>query len=254
MKKLLSLVVLLPLLVVISLEAHDLDGDGKNSILIPINVMDPTPGAHGTSWVTELWFHNGAAVPVRLRECGIVGPPCGGVIYEPGVTVNVYDDFTEEERRAPLLLRFGATEPWYTFSSRLYELSRAAQPAGVYVPVVREEEFFTEPKRFVGIPGDATVRTAVRFYDVTSPFGPRAAGARIEVFDLDGNKLGEHVTPVSESIFLRFAEVHDIASLISGLPERFDLRVSPIPADLTFWALVSVTDNETQQVLLINAD
>lgn len=252
MKKLLSLTALLTLLVVVPVQAHDLDGDGKISILIPINVMDPVPGAHGTAWVTELWFHNGAEVPVRLRECGIVGPPCGGVVYEPGVTVKVYDDFTEEQRRLPILIRVGATEPWYTFSSRLYELSRAAQPAGVYVPVVREEEFFREPKRFVGIPGDATVRTAVRFYDLST--GLLAEGARIEVFDLAGEKIGEHVAPVAESIFVRVVEIHDIASVIPGLPERFDVRVSPIPEGLTYWALVSVTDNETQQVLLITAD
>ena len=251
--KLLLSIALLVLSISPPLQSEDLNGDNFISYLVPINVADPAPGAHGTTWVTELWFRNGSEVPVRLWECFLIGPPCGTQIYEPGLTQKVDADLLEESRRQPL--HFRVSNPFletdYAFSSRLFELSKSAQPAGIHIPVVREDDFFTKPERFLAVPGGPAFRVAVRFYDLS---GRSAEAARIEVFDLDGRKFGEHIAPAAARPSMKLVEIHDLGSVIAGLPERFDIRVSPGPADLVYWALVSVTDNETQQVLLITAD
>lgn len=150
----------------------------------------------------------------------------------------------------------------FNFSSRLVELSRHTQPAGVHMPVVREDHFFTQSARFVGISGSNSNRVAVRVYD---PRRRRGSQVKIEVIDANGSLKAEtiltlHYTdPPSPLIPEREPGYNAIHDLVAALPQlatvpRYDIRVTPLTANMEFWALVSVTDIETQQVLLVTAD
>lgn len=146
-------------------------------------------------------------------------------------------------------------------SSRLLELSRRAQPNGIDVPIVREDQFLTGPSMFLGIPSDSQVRTRVRVYD---PRRRRGSTVRVEVVDNHGNVIGETglvpgddpaIThqPFPAYPYPGFAVIPDVASLFPQIDtvDRYHLRVTPLTPGLEYWAFVAVTDVETQHLLLI---
>src|SRR5581483_5335203 len=145
--------------------AQDVNGDGLTTFLIPINVPQPVPGARGTLWQTELWIHNGLSLPVSVfPPCDIL--PC---IEPPQHAPHVTEQLQPVETASSIgPYIFNLANPAsqdVTFSSRLFELSRHTQPAGVEMPVVREDRFYTAPARFIGISGSSASRVALRVYD-----------------------------------------------------------------------------------------
>ena len=138
-------------------------------------------------------------------------------------------------------------------SSRLFELSRHAQPAGIELPVVREDEFFTLPVRLIAVPGNPAFRAALRVYD------PRRVGGsvRVEIIDPADVVIAQAVLPLipPDHPFLDAPGMAFIGDIGAVFPEtrarsRYDVRITPIGMT-EFWAFVSVTDNDTQQVFTI---
>lgn len=235
--------------------AQDTNGDGLTTFLVPISTPDALPGAYGTLWQTSLWLHNGSSQSLRLRDCGnVIGPPCDRPIYEPGTT-----------RQVSALERFSAAGPVLFYvpadiagdillSNRLFELTRNSQPAGVHIPIVREDRFFRSATRFIGIPNAPDSRVTLRVYDPRRKVG---STVRVEIFDTDDRRLA------SRDVSLNYASspadpgtavVNDLTSVFPNLPPVFDIRVSAVTPGMEYWAMVSLTDNRTQQALLVLAD
>ena len=239
--------------------AQDVNHDGAVTYLLPVNVPDLVPGAFNTTWKTELWIHNGSLSTVNFSKCGQYVPPCALELHNPGTTELAFRVETGQSSGSlvfdiPMTVPDNiVVAPELTFSSRLFELSRGTQPAGVEIPVVREDRFLTAATRFIGIPGDSAFRAALRVYD------PRRSGSatvRVELFAPDGTRRGEatlslagNTNPFSPGS----ATVTDLRSLFPQATElaRYDLLLTPLTAGLEYWAMTSVTDNTTQQVFLI---
>ncbi|MEO8034931.1 MAG: hypothetical protein ABI837_10920 [Acidobacteriota bacterium] len=257
---------ILMLLGITALHAQAVDGSGETTILIPISMLDPVPGAHGTLWKSELWVHNGLADSLTLKPCGFISPLCSLPLHLPGTTEQAFPSETLSQRGSLLITNIpAALAADVVLSSRLFELSRNAQPAGIALPVVREDHFFTKPSRFIAISSHPSLRAAIRIYDpsvlgVNDPRMREGRSLRLEVFAPDGRSLGASNAALEyrdvQTEASGFATIYDLAAMfpqVRGVA-RYDVRVTPLTPGMVYWAFVSVTDNDTQQVMLITAD
>ena len=241
--------------------AQDTNGDGRITYLVPINVPQPIPGAVGTTWQTELWVYNGSNSPINIRGCLNLAIPslCQGIPLHPvGVTEKAfsYETVDQDSTFRSFIFDLFPSQMNVVVKSRLYELSRHTQPAGIELPVIREDRFFRTASRFIGINGTAAFRAALRIYDARA----RANDAfRVEFFRSDGSLILDSVqvlSPGSEFVRPSSAAILDLAQAFPQLTgvDRYDIRVTPISPGIDYWAFVSITDQETQQVLLVTAD
>jgi hypothetical protein len=124
------------------------------------------------------------------------------------------------------------------------------------MPIVREDRFFTAPVRFIGIPASAASRVALRIYD---PRRHPASQVRVELIHTNGSPIADTVLTLQDSSTKWEPGVGSILDLAASFPQlrnvdRFDIRVTPLTPGMEYWGLVSVTDWDTQQVILITAD
>jgi len=108
------------------------------------------------------------------------------------------------------------------------------------------------------VPTDGNFRESLRIYDVDSASDSLF---HVEIFDeTTGQRIVDDIRPVQPSPDPGPASfvpsVVEISSLTSTYPEAFTARsvaitVTPLRSSTRFWAFVSVTNNETQQVTTI---
>ena len=247
------------------LAAQDVNGDGHVTYLVPLNVPSAVSGAYASQWETELWVYNGSSSPYNIQGCpglNVGGTSlCQGVpFHSPGVTEKAFPYETGEDSPGVLnafTFDVSPANAGVVVKSRLYEISKHAQPAGVEIPVVPEDAFFTEASRFIAVPNNVGLRVALRIYD---PMHTAGSAARVEIFDENGTALASTVLPLIpqtiDAISPGYAAILDIGSAfpqLSGV-DRFDIEVTPLTAGMRYWAFASVTDQSTQTVLLVTAE
>ncbi len=245
--------------------AADIDGDGYERILIPLAINgQTTPGAFGTQWTGRLWLYNAAP-----RAVGIAGPRChspGCGIYEAGHMGILGHGPTTSQPEVGLVLRPRSDDaPHLTFSSRLWETTRMGQPRGIDLPIVREGNFFAGPVAFLGVPADSGVRVALRVYNPwVEPRSSVAGADRVAVEFLDANGVALATTeltltvpgnPAERPDYPGFAAIHDARAAFPQLAgtDVLHIRVRPVVPGAQYYAMVSVTDNETQTVAIVTA-
>jgi hypothetical protein len=220
-----------------------------DQVLIPVYVPNPSPGAHGSLWQTDLLVHNPTASPIRQTMCpGWVGGI--GFVHEPLST--------KVPRVGWLAIPaiFDCFESRIEWSLRVRDLSRQALTWGTEIPVIREPELM-EIVSLVGVPTDSRFRQTLRVYSWRAEKNPVFS---VQAFAEDGSMLLERklatVWPIDS--YPGFAEVMDIVEHHPELAtsERVTLRVTATTAGgpEPVWAFVSVTNNETQHVTLITPD
>jgi hypothetical protein len=252
-----------------ALSASDTNGDGLEIILIPIafGQGNELAGLQGTRWRGEVWLHNEASQSVDLQHL----VPClfteaCTATYPSGYTDRLTVGLVGAPDHGILLSPSAAVAQQLTFSSRLFEISRGAQPLGVDVPVVHEDQFLRTTTYLLGLPGGAKVRTSLRIYD------PRREGNRnpettvlVEILRPDTPLTNSGtvvaalpittVTPPFSygGLAPGYAAIYDLAAAFPAIAELdyFHIRLTPIKSGTEFWAMASATDNETQQVVLI---
>lgn len=232
-------------------------------ILLPLAFKSDVSvrGANATMWTGSVFVHNASADPVPLRtEC-----VNGGFLCEPALPPG----FTGEYARVPddpdggLLLTVSSQyASAITFSNRILETSRHAQPQGFQVPVVHTKDFVTGETNLLALP-TVGVRTALRLYDPLGTGNAHQMTFAITAVSDDGTALGTITLtttfrPVADSLDPYrpgFAAIYDVAAAMPSVVTvpRYHLRIKPLGAnaDDAYWAMGSVTDNDTQQVLLV---
>ncbi len=245
----------------------DIDADGFERILVPLAIMTHlVPRAHGTQWTGNIWLDNQADTTVGLsgiRGCNF--PGCG--LYQPGhVGALNNGPLTDRPEVGLVLMTNAATASRLTLSSRLWETSRAGQPRGIDLPIVREGSFFHDRKTFLAIPIDAGVRASLRIYNpwAADP-GSSVVGARevdVQILSATGQTLVSTRLypvivggPIDRSDYPGFAAIHDLLAAFPQLGghENVHVRVAPVVPDAQYYAMVAVTDNVTQTVSIITA-
>jgi hypothetical protein len=147
-------------------------------------------------------------------------------------------------------------------NSRVYDVARQEQTAGAEIPVVREEEFTSEPMSIVGIPVAPHYRHTLRVYDLDAIEGTQV---RIHVYVNDETTprvsvlRGLTVPPYASPLpplypafpgYLQL-ELGQLLPLPAGGTVRIDIE--PTEERRKLWSFVSVTNNETHHVTTFSA-
>jgi hypothetical protein len=242
---------------------EDTNGDGIVNALIPVVVeIGEVAGAYGSRWTTEVWIHNGTANTLRAIQRNLADPDCP--FPEQPCPPNAV---AGETRRAILyshqadwgtvLLFTKDDAPHITLSARLLELSRRAQPNGINLPVVWEDQYLRKPVQLLSVPTADTSRVALRVYD---PRLQRGSTVIVDFLALNGDIIASTTMSPGNNILSEpvpaFAGINDLVAAFPALRayDRFDIRLTPATPGMEYWAFAAVTDRDTQHVLLITPD
>lgn len=245
---------------VLTIAAPALLASDPETILLPIAFQPGVTrsGLRGTAWQGELWLRNSSSARIALSSVGCLFNECNFAYYPANYEGLVTEPLDGDPDGGFLLTPRQADLPALTFSSRVIEVAKHAQPQGLELPVVREAAFLSGSRELLGVPGGDAVRVALRLYDPRRRQNP---SVQVEIVDsTTGEVRGK------ESVFLvvpaiapfgvlrpGFAVIYDLGGLFPVIKTlaRFHVRVTPI-GWTEYWAMVSVTDNETGQVLIIS--
>ena len=269
LRVLLTLILLLPSLVAIASHTGQRE---YTRFLVPL-IARNVPGAHGSLWTVDTWIHYDGETEAFILPT----PFCLGILCPDGLTV--------EPGLAPFRLEHpGLGEPGllvhvesdhgddFQFSSRVQDVSRSAVTAGAAVPVVREDAMHTGTVRLLNVPVDEVFRSTLRVYalpdlregevEVRYYLMPVFGGSsvdlrrvllreeRVTLRDPAANEIPRRVG--SAVLGPLFAETENVAAF-PELPvgSAIWIEVVPVTPGLRIWAMVSITNNVTQQVTLV---
>ncbi|HEV2721999.1 MAG TPA: hypothetical protein VG323_18405 [Thermoanaerobaculia bacterium] len=216
-------------------------------VLVPI-AADLVPGANGTRWSTELWVRNDAdhAVPIDPEYCSFIGSwhPCSEPVTR--IAANSTVQLTGRgDAQYPYALLFPPLQDADSlhYSIVVRELSTGQMAA---VPAVRDRDRRTGRTVFPAVPNDAGHRAALRLYSgantITVSIVDSATGTVLEARTI------RQFFPTDFDTSLTLVSVADlfVTPELRG-HERLDVIIDTLPYD-RYWALLTLTDNATQQV------
>jgi len=218
-------------------------------ILFPVSFQGP--GALGSQWVTENFISSDTTAFFRDRL-----PCCGSIITGSTQLLNNTNPWGH------VLYAIRGTTDSLTLASRIRDTSRQAQTAGTEVPVVRERDFRSR-LRFINIPVDSRYRVMLRLWAIgDGPFGnnpPFFAAVPVSLLSTEVPFLPISMTKIPGTA-MSFGSIDVTSVLTRSLANPNTLQVYPSgyrsdAVALAFpriWGMLSITNNETQQVTIIS--
>lgn len=230
-------------------------------------------GAHGSEWCADLQVFNsgdGSATiypvypdPRGTSIAALLLPP--GRVAGLGLLRSIASSFTET---APLSARLLYIDPEHAddvqINVRLYDESRTSMTWGTDVPVVRERDLFDRTIQVFPVPMAARFRTALRVYDphrtpdatvavrFYSVASGQLLGSRVLTLQVLTRELNLGVIDVSYPGLAELGNLSDLPELSSlNVGDAVRVEVEALTPGLKLWAMVSVTNDETQHVTLL---
>lgn len=211
-------------------------------ILFPVALQGA--GAFGSNWTTDnhILLSDGF-ITARFSEV----LPCTGCGSELSRARAIVRLDNHDRPWGRVLYAMRGTLGDVTFFSRVRDLSRQAESAGVQIPVVREGDFRAGRLAFPNVPTDGRYRYMLRVWTmdddmlfVSSSSGPAAVvqtaripGAAMSFASIDATPVLRQVTGSPLTIVV--------------VQHIFGSTAQP-----PLWAMLSITNNETQQVTIIS--
>lgn len=234
-------------------------------LLIPF-VVQPTSGAFGSLWVSELSFHldsSDSAAVFPLRDPCRIGcdspfiitgtiPP--GKTYEPSLLIAM-------DNPGYLLHIETRALPELAIVHRVRDVSRSDESLGTEIPVVHEGELLRERIVLIGIDTEQGFRRMLRIYDADTSgttFSIRLFGNRFGEKRMVGELEVQPSSPPAYEANLGFP-IHpgyaqiDLEKAFEDIDQYVDLRleIEPRSPQTRYWTFLSITNNTTQQVTLV---
>jgi hypothetical protein len=219
-------------------------------ILFPVSFQGP--GALGSQWVTENFISSESPAFFRDRPAC-----CSSVITSP---VQLLNDANPWGR---VLYAIRGTADSLHLASRIRDTSRQAQTAGTEVPVVRERDF-RSGLTFMNVPVDARYRVMLRLWSIgDDPYSNNpqfTVKVPVSLLSTPVPFLPIPMTKIAGTA-MWFGSI-DVTSLLTRTPSNPNtLQVYPSAsgsnaAPLAFpriWGMLSITNNDTQQVTIISS-
>ncbi|HYI10987.1 MAG TPA: IPT/TIG domain-containing protein [Thermoanaerobaculia bacterium] len=233
--------------------------DHLERILVPL-LTPPVYGAFGSEFHTELRL--GSKADGRYPQVYGLRQPCPDDIPSPEMCAwnradRAFIVFPGSDRN-PAGIEYSGQPGAFVYLSnvdaaalsgnlRVHDVSRAALNYGTEIPLVREREFQNESILLLGVPGDARFRNTLRIYGT--------ANMRVYV-TVQGQQPVELQLTGSDDLF------EPSYATFSNFPtgtEPFWVRIEGPPGVGgvppiyfgSFWAFISVTNNETQVISTI---
>jgi hypothetical protein len=220
-------------------------------VLLPI-AIDSLPGANGSRWSTEIWIHNDAdhAVPIDPEYCSFIGSyfPCS----RPVTRIAAHSSTRLNGRGSadyPYARLFPPVQDVDSlhFSILVRDVSKDANGPATEIAAVRERELNRSGRVVLpGVANDSRYRANLRLYSAAGQIAVSLADA------VTGQVLAtrriERLLPTDFDNF-SLVEMHDplAAPELRG-HDRVDVIIQTNQYD-RLWALLTLTDNATQQVM-----
>ncbi len=215
-------------------------------VLLPVSFEGA--GAFGSQWKSD-----NVVAPADWPAVARSPLPCAGCTSV--ITAARRLDVTNDP--AGLLLWIARTpEPAMFANSRIREVSRQPQSTGTEIPVVREHDFRRASVRLLNVPYDGHSRATLRIWALGDPGG---------LCFLDASSQSAYWLPILSSVPLQRSKADalwfgsaDITATLQQTKagETASIRVTPLSADpdIALWAMISVTNNDTQQVTIVSSN
>jgi hypothetical protein len=232
--------------------------DTNSKILLPIVLSIAVPGAFGSQWKTEISFFNKGDSTLAVDNVVPCRNVCGTFLgLDPHVTLRVTPEWSSPGK--------GTGQFVYTDSARwsdlvihlrVRDLSRAAVNAGTEIPAVPESKAFTSTIELLAVPAAQPFRALVRVYDfnptpghavVVRMFQPNGSGDALD--SLVSEQLLFLSPQPNDRYYPGYAEVPVPAAI--DVPGGVRIEIAPATTGLRFWAMASITNNDTQHVTLV---
>jgi hypothetical protein len=231
-------------------------------ILFPISFQGP--GAFGSQWITESFLYSsGSAANIRdaLPCAGCSTGSSAAFFRDPLPCAGCSTMFTLGTSRlinngnpwGHVLYALRGTTGALELASRIRDTSRQAITAGTEVPVVRERDF-RGLLRFMNIPVDPKYRITLRLWALGDY--PQYIFA-IDAVPALQNSLSLTRIP-GTSMWFGSADVTATIQLAAGNPTNLLVTPSPYGSNNPaftppIWGMLSITNNDTQQVTIVSA-
>lgn len=183
------------------------------NLLFPLDFAGP--GAFGSVWTTDNWIET----PAGKSKLAVTGS-ASGLVYPVLRTDRV------------------------AANSRIRDISRSALNAGTEIPVVREDDF-TDHLRLLNVPSGKNFRALLRVWTSGEPVDqaffnidqiPSFAPNRVPLKPAQGG--------------LRYG-TFDLTPFLDSPNEHLDISAG-VTAGTRIWGMISITNNDSQQVTIIS--
>jgi hypothetical protein len=209
-------------------------------ILFPVSFQGP--GALGSQWLTESLIYAGDSQAFFRDPL-----PCTGC--SRSLNIGSSQLLNDGNPWGHVLYALRGTTSALDFGSRIRDTSRQAQTAGTEVPVVREGDFRGQ-LRFLNVPADARYRVTLRLWAlgdfpqfiVVVNSTPVIQQQPMTVSNIAGT-----------SMWFGSMDVTPLLTASNGSPTQVTVVAassSLIPPPI--WGMLSITNNDTQQVTIVS--
>jgi hypothetical protein len=229
-------------------------------VLLPV-VATNVPGAFGSQWTTDIVVINNSANGAGIAYSLTCLVTCGsGVGLAPGQILDVTNASTRPGVPT-LFLYYYLQDPSrdnIQVAVRARDLSHQANSWGAEVPVVRDADAFTRPFDLLNVPLIPRFRQTLRVYDLAATV---SSSVKVQYFSMTtGALLKENDLPVILPIglpALPSAPAYAEVGFSGGAPEfagvdRIRVRIVPTNDAQRLWGMISVTNNDTQELTIIS--
>jgi len=207
-------------------------------VLWPVSISGP--GAFGSQWQTDAALFNGNAT--ALHEVGgmfAVPPLAATITNRSDGSSGLVDWIARTDLRnvgASLVIR---------------DRSRDASDFGTSISVVRQADFYDRPFSIVNVPSDSRYRVSLRLYSYDG-----APSLDVTLATVDGSVQSTRTVALQTVA----AGTHSFAYVADLIPAELlgkgplVVHVSGATAATPAWGFVSVTNNDTQHVTVVQPE
>ena len=220
----------------------------RERILLPV-FTGPVHGAHGSEFHTDLRILNKSDHDVTIlgltQNCPACLPPQNQYTLGPGEEIEPNDVLPlGNPGRFITVAQNDISE--LSMNLRVYDVTRDAFNFGTEIPIVPEHGFTLNEIVLVGIPTDSRFRNTLRIYAQVP------GGLQVTI----GNR-----PPVKVELRPGHDEFEPAYAMLTDFPVdagtvRVTIELDPdivslLPIEIPLWAMVTVTNNDTQAITTI---
>ena len=230
--------------------------DAFERILLPI-FTPPVNGSFGSRFYTSfsMWNIAGADIPAF----GLAMAPCGCIPLVPPPPPGPRLTVLKARQNAPEYLFEPVGDPGYfafvprgafdriAASLRVADVSRQDQSFGTRIPLAPERDFRSDFIALVDIPMAPRFRTLLRVYSIDPE-----TSVHLRVIRYDSTRIySEMDIDLRDPIDMFHPGYAQISDFGNVPPDNVRIEIEPRQGKRV-WALVSITNNETQQITVVS--
>jgi hypothetical protein len=255
-------------LLIFSSSVHVTFAQETEKFLLPIYLRGAVTGAYESSWVSEVHMLNTGSSPATIENYGVLCPfdPCFPASIPPGLSIpltSVRDLPAGKANPGALLFLKPEHAGQFAFQLRVRDTSRSEESWGTSLPVVHESD--SRPvQHLLNVPVEAGFRQMLRVYSI--PENPSVRHSHAVHVRIYGSSEAAFPYPETPDPLLAEVDLLLTAGETSSQPTYGELpglsaipgmagwdlvRLELVSTERPIWAMVSVTNNVTQEVTII---